>query len=572
MNAVMYRLRVAGAWLGGKLRSPQVVAVCIGLYLLAVVPQLLYPSNRALPFARLDGFRVAQVDDEYLSNYLLNEYGDKTVVVAYPEGETKSTLVKAGINTDTKRAQQDLKEYPLWQQLIPLSLLVSGINTNVQVHGSVDKQRFAEFAKIVEQKCYKAPKNAGVKVADNTVVLDPAVSGIVCRPDMLLRQLSSEPITKVGMRFNAKTEVEQPARTNGDVEAVIDSAQAIVAKPMSIIVIDRTYKVSAKDLASWLEFKEDPNSKKLSIGVKSAEVEKFLATAQKDIYIAPGTTVISTLDGVETSRAVGSNGRGINTASTVAAIERQITDGREGAVTSTVSVLSPKVAYDRSYSPTVAGLQALLTDITKDNGNFAVSVRMPNAALIHANGAKTYHPASTYKMFVGWAVLKRLEAGQMKWNDQTVNGQTVAQCFDAMIVRSDNPCGEWFGEKIGWSTINTMLKGIGFLCTNLSSAWYSCANDQTLFLQKLQAGQLMNAGSTTRLLDVMKRQIYRAGIPQGSKVMVADKVGFLNGLLHDSGIVYGPSGTYELSIMSMGSSWGAIAAASAKVQQQLNRM
>ncbi len=572
MDMVSRQLKVAGAWLVKQLRSPKVVAVCVGIYVLAVVPQLLYPSSRALPFATLDGDRVAQTDSEYLSKHLLSEYGDKALVVTYPGGEAKSTLAKAGINTDTKRAQQDLTAYPTWKQLIPLSLLVTGISTNVQVHGSVDSQRFAEFAKVVAEKCYQAPKNAGVKVADNSVVLDPAKPGRACKPDALLRQIEAEPITKAGMRFVAKTQAEQPTRTDKDVEGVIGSAQAIVAKPMSIVVGERTYEVSPKNLASWLAFTEDASSKKLSIGVNKAEVEKFLATAQKDIYIAPGTTVISTLDGAETGRIVGANGRGINMANTVAAVEKQITDSREGAITATLSVLVPKVTYSRSYSPTTAGLQALLLDVSKDNGDFAVSVRLPSGALLHANGTKTYHPASTYKMFVGWAVLKRIEAGQMQWADQTVNGQTVAQCFDAMIVRSDNPCGEWFGEKIGWATVNSMLKGIGFTCTNLSSAWYSCANDQTLFLQKLQAGQLLNAASTTRLLDVMKRQIYRAGIPQGTKLAVADKVGFINGFLHDSGIVYGPSGTYQLSIMSKGSSWGAIAAAAAKIQAQLNRM
>ncbi|MFZ1484012.1 MAG: serine hydrolase [Candidatus Saccharimonadales bacterium] len=572
MDMVIGHLKKSGRWLVEQLRNPLVVGVCVGLYLLAVVPQIVYPSNRALPFAKLDGVRLESTGSEYLSTYLQKEYGNKELVLKYPSGETKSTLAKAGVNTNAKQAQHDLTAYPLWKRLIPLSLLAGGIGTNVEVHGSIDKERFNEFAKTVAEKCYKAPKNAGVTIQDNKVVLDPAKPGMSCQPSTLLQQITAEPITKLGMQVQAKTQAEKPARSDKDVEAVIDSAQAIVDKKVSIIVGPRTYEVPAKDLASWLAFNEDLASKKLSIGVKKDQVEKFLTTAQKDIYIAPGTTVISTLDGIETARVTGAEGRGINMVTTIAAIERQVTGSSDGAVAATLSVLPAKVTYSRSYSPTSAGLQALLTDVTKDSGDFAISARLPNGTLVHANGAKTYHPASTYKMFVGWAVLKRIEVGQMQWSDQTVNGQTVAQCFDAMIVRSDNPCGEWFGEKIGWATVNSMLRGVGLTCTNLSSAWYSCANDQTLFLQKLQAGQLMNPASTTRLLDVMKRQIYRAGIPQGVKVAVADKVGFINGYLHDSGIVYGPSGAYELSIMSKGSSWGAIAAAAAKVQAQLNRM
>jgi hypothetical protein len=40
---------------------------------------------------------------------------------------------------------------------------------------------------------------------------------------------------------------------------------------------------------------------------------------------------------------------------------------------------------------------------------------------------------------------------------------------------------------------------------------------------------------------------------------VADKVGFMDGLLHDAAIVYGPNGTYVLAVMTDGSSWATIA-------------
>jgi hypothetical protein len=65
--------------------------------------------------------------------------------------------------------------------------------------------------------------------------------------------------------------------------------------------------------------------------------------------------------------------------------------------------------------------------------------------------------------------------------------------------------------------------------------------------------------SRDRFLGALKRNIYRQGIPAGASVQVADKVGFLNGLFHDAAIVYSPSGTYVLTIMTDGSSWANIA-------------
>jgi beta-lactamase class A len=57
----------------------------------------------------------------------------------------------------------------------------------------------------------------------------------------------------------------------------------------------------------------------------------------------------------------------------------------------------------------------------------------------------------------------------------------------------------------------------------------------------------------------MKGNVYRKGIPAGVNGTVADKVGFLDALLHDAAIVYGPHGTYVLAIMTDGSSWATIA-------------
>jgi beta-lactamase class A len=57
----------------------------------------------------------------------------------------------------------------------------------------------------------------------------------------------------------------------------------------------------------------------------------------------------------------------------------------------------------------------------------------------------------------------------------------------------------------------------------------------------------------------MKANVYRKGIPAGVQGTVADKVGFMNGLLHDAAIVYSPKGTYVIAVMTDGSSWATIA-------------
>jgi beta-lactamase class A len=76
----------------------------------------------------------------------------------------------------------------------------------------------------------------------------------------------------------------------------------------------------------------------------------------------------------------------------------------------------------------------------------------------------------------------------------------------------------------------------------------------------LESGTLpVSSESRERLLGALKRNIYRQGIPAGANGAVADKVGFLDGLLHDTAVVHSSNGTYVLTILTNGSSWAEIA-------------
>ena len=88
---------------------------------------------------------------------------------------------------------------------------------------------------------------------------------------------------------------------------------------------------------------------------------------------------------------------------------------------------------------------------------------------------------------------------------------------------------------------------------------FTTANDLTLMLGMIATGQNFSSANQQRLIAAMKANVYRKGVPAGANGTVADKVGFLNGLLHDAAIVYGSNGTYVLAVMTDGSSWATIA-------------
>lgn len=557
------------AVLGWGSRHKQTARFLGGLIVLTVLLQVFYPSDRVLPFARLNKQLVGLSSHQDIARELQLVYG-KVPVTTEIRGKTVTTeLPKTGIVTDNDRILSGLSDYPWYLRIIPFSSVVKGALTDQSVVTKTDDTRFMLFASERSRECEVAPKNAGVVVKDGEVQLDPAVDGQKCSRTSLSKQLTTPPLTKAGISLSIQTTPVKPARSNADVQPLLKEARAVAEHELTLNVGGKTYKVDKPTLASWLAFPEDPKTKQPTLGINSEAVKAYLDTIQKDVYIAPGVTVITTHDGLERGRVTGRSGQGIDMTATTDAIGKQVLAG-DGAVAATLTAIPPTLSYNRSYSKTPEGLQALVNDLVKDKGDFAISVRKLGDNGVHANGDKQYHPASTYKLFVAYSVLKRVDDGRMSLGQTTSGGQTLAQCLDNMIVNSDNACAEWFGATINWSTLTNEARALGASRTSLSRPFVSTSNDQALFLQKLESNQLgLSEPSRARLLDAMKRQVFRKGIPAGVGVSVADKVGFLEGYLHDSAIVYSPKGVYVLVIYSNGSSWAAIADAARQIHAQL---
>ena len=550
---------------------PRIFFGVVGFLIVTLVIQFAYPGDRALPLSRLDGDMVGLSLHQDVAKKLSREYGTTQITTTIRGKKVTTPLVKTGITTDNERILAGLSDYDWYWRIIPMSILAKGGLTNQPVVTTTDQARFSMYAIERGKECHVEPKNAGVVVKDGDVQLDPAQDGQDCSEKSLKQQLTAPELTKSGLAVTVKTTAVKPDRSDKDVQPLLTKAKAVAEHKLTLVVAGKNYQIDKPTLASWLAFPEDPETKQPTLGINSEAVKAYLATIQKDVYIAPGVTLITTKDSIETGRVPGASGRGINQEATTAAIEKQVLAG-DGTVEATLATLPPTLRYNRSYSKTPEGLQALVNDIVKDKGDFAISVRKLGDSGVHANGDKQYHPASTYKLFVAYSVLKRVDIGQMSLGQTTSGGQTLGQCLDNMIVNSDNACAEWFGQAIGWNALTSDARALGAGRTVLSRPFVSTANDQALFLQKLESNQLgLTEPSRTRLLDAMKRQIFRKGIPAGVGVPVADKVGFIpdEGLYHDSAIVYAPSGVYVLVIYTQGSNWAAIADAAKQIHAQL---
>ncbi len=229
--------------------------------------------------------------------------------------------------------------------------------------------------------------------------------------------------------------------------------------------------------------------------------------------------------------------------------------------------------------------QRITTWAQNHDGDFGVAVQEINGAQRQAyyQADKQFVAASTYKLFLVYAILHDIEQGNHTLDTKTSIGIDVHTCIDELLIRSDNDCGYPTGALIGWETINTFIQQQGFHGTDINNydAYgnttakdkTTTAKDQVKLMSHLANGTLLNKTHTDLMLTNMKQQVWRERIPAGvpTDVEVADKPGWLPGIENDTAIVYGPKSIYAISILSTNTTPNQLAELSKLIYDYLQR-
>ena len=219
--------------------------------------------------------------------------------------------------------------------------------------------------------------------------------------------------------------------------------------------------------------------------------------------------------------------------------------------------------------------QSGLADLPSQTATAVAVVDLSNRGYSNVmyNADTQFTSASTYKIFVAYAMIHDVETGRRTWSS-SINGTTWDTCLSRMIVNSDNACPEAYLVSIGYSSFNEIVQSLGVSDQTVLHPYdmRTTAGDLAMILQKLYRGELMSEENKNKLLDLMSQQIYRQGIPTGigDSGVVYDKVGFLDGLLHDAAIVHTDAGDYVLVVMTNGESWSYIAEVAKYVNSMLS--
>ncbi|MFZ1258678.1 MAG: serine hydrolase [Candidatus Saccharimonas sp.] len=544
--------------LNHKKRGKLFAYIGLGAIGLILLIQLLYPSDRLLPFTKVDGITLGPITKQSATETLNTAYQQKHIAIHMgidSKPFTSPTLADLNVTVDNTQRIREMN-YPWYLRLVPTSLLWAGLKTSA-VPAPQYGAKFEQFIdSTLMPECKKAPIDASLRFSDGSLQVVPAQPGGQCERDDVVATLKkvrpalpSPTIARVAQKSLA------PTISDNDAKNYSDQLTKRIGVGIPILVDGATIALPANEVFSWLDFATKDAA--LTTTVNMDRAGAYLAnTVAAKVAIKPGVSYITTVDFTETSRVNGASGRALNVGGTVSSIQSFIRAESNTAAVSTIGV-PPTEQYTRSYSPSDAGISALITNYAKDHpGVYGVSFIELDGKKRRANynGDKKFTTASTYKLLVAYSILKRVDAGSKSWD-------SVSACFNKMISLSDNPCSEAFLKDVGLRTVTNEVNDIGLKNSNFieNGGPFTTANDLALLLGMLESGQNFSTAGRIRLLDAMKANVYRKGIPAGATGTVANKVGFMNNLLHDAAVVYSPNGTYVLIIMTEGSSWATIA-------------
>lgn len=544
------------------------------IVVIVMIAQVVYPADRTLPFTKVADIEIGSLTKREAIEYLFQSYSSVNLTVSFANRSIETTTDRAGVLVDFQKAADAAARYPWWQRLIPFSLFYKSLVINARPEITLDGQLAEQFINEVKQQCDIAVQEAVVSVERSEVILKKGADGQRCGTEAIKEALSASTLRHQKATTSITPEVLHPKKTNAIATGQFERAKAIIGSGLAIKIADKEVTVPKEILAQWVVFIDDPVKHTYDVGLNESVLLAYLQSLKGDVYAAPFPTNVHTLDGRETYREIGRPGRDIDYGGVVADIKRAFQERKASVVTAKIVDVSPPLNYLHNYSQSQLGLERLLRDLVASKGNYAITVTelggMGRSAGV--NGERMYVNASTYKLFVVYFVLKDLELGKLKWDDVITGGLNVRQCFEEMIVRSANRCALAYIARYGADTIVNKMHELGFKSVEHNSTWWATPNDMALYLKKLERGELLDGESREFLLGLLKRQVWRYGIPSGIPGLpIADKVGFLEDYIHDLAIVYSPKGTYVLAIMTKGGSYAGMADVARQVHRYLNQ-
>jgi len=538
------------------------VASVVGTLVFIVGLQQLIPANKPLPFSRINGsFHTIGSEQEITDEYAKRL--DK-VISLKAGGQTYNYTIKdLGISLESESTVEQYMPESRLKRLIPFSVLTQVFSYPEPVYTSNKRTLDIATAAIADELNTKA-ENASITIDQSTVKILEGKEAVIFEPKKATFSIL-EAINQDLDEVTLKTQTEEPDITTGELESATREFVQKLPENLTINVESNSVTLPVSTMITWVSF--IPQNSKPVVRFDESMAQEYADKLADEYSQArkPTATTVSIVDGIEASRINGKPGQNIVASDLVAQMNEAI-QNNSSMVSARVSDVPSPIKYVRSYTKSSAGLQQLIDSITDGK---SISIRYVDIYDRGWDVGSRHHVmsrmASTYKMFVSYSVLKRIETGSMRFSDN-VNGLNIDQCLQKIIIDSNNECAIALAERIGWQTVAAEGRALGATDLDWSKELWGTANDASIIPIKLARGEILTKEHRDYMLDLMQRQRFRSGIPAGTPYTVADKVGFIDGWLNDAAIVYVPDRPYVLVVYTRGESWTVIAEITRQVE------
>lgn len=547
-----------------------VLGALISIAVIIVVIQLAYPYDRGTWFSTLSGQSTRLMTHDEMAKLIAEKFAEtKVKVTVEPIKSIEFDLRSTGAEPNTEAMITQLSSYPLWQRFIPGSFLwqQSSVRAaDVYYTG----EPFKEFIAQQVKELNFAPQNARLAIKDGQLVAEEAVEGSELKSQDLLDTIAVAEIALGGMTvLPAPAKRIKAERYSLDLQDIRREAEAALAHTVTIQAPLKNYSPSKEQLASWILL--DDSRGKVVLNIDKERVKTYLQEINKEVGLSAGQTNITIVDGRETGRVTGPSGTALDSERMADQIAQGILASAPAIVVNAQFVeVQPSVIFNNKYTATQAGLQAYVNDVARTK-DIRISIKQVNGTQwsASARGDESTPSGSTYKLYIALVLFDRMNKGDIRWGDPMLD-TTVSGCFDRMTIASTNPCAEAWIAQFGRKYLNDFIYERGFsngTTFTATDAARTTANDLTKYMVGLNDGTLVSGEYRDRLLSSLGRHPYRMGIPAGSRGVVNDKVGFLWDYIHDTAIVNHPKGTYVMTVMTKGYSYGTIATITREVER-----
>lgn len=551
----------AGVWV--RRHRKILIGSLIALALLSIAIQLVYPYGRALPLASVAGQSVGFHERPSITLAIQNRFTEATVTLKSGTVEQTSELASLGARVNADDMASQAVDYPLLFRFMPFSLVWYQPQLN-RYQLEFDDSRLDVMVEELADKLSYKPVDAGLELETGELEVIEAKSGQTVTAKKLRESIVSTSYNWDNTVVDVANQTEEPTVSNASIADIREQALKVLSQDITIMVADRgEFSPDRPTIVSWLSIEQADDG-----SVRLSDDEAALAAYAKKIAqqttTKPSETVVKTVDDRETERDEGSSGLGIVASDLTSQLRQIIEQPRDTPISVQLArkPIKPPVRYIRSYTSSQAGLRAYAED-TADSGDIYLSVRQLDNDRWSADGDadESIPSASTYKPLLMLRVFEDINSGKLRWSTK-IDGESVQQCFDRMIVLSANECAEALIERYGVQELTDYLHSRGFsdgTGFTFSETTQTTAADLAKLMVGIENSELLSKGNRGMMLEKMGRQIFRQGVPAGTSANTYNKVGFLWDYLHDAAIVKHPKGDYVVAVMTKGESWQKIA-------------